>query len=158
MRFLFQGSSVKIWGKEIDGYIVKMMTEEKAMQLLDEFLVCEISLLGTQLKGMTGNFQPATLQWFSTRHSNYNNLDHHLCADVTIISHTNKQVKHYLFSLFIYLICLLLCTIIKRVFLKKKTYLTIMWYIRHIVICNSLFQCGKQFGGGSSFGWINHLI
>lgn len=62
MRFLFQGSSVKIWGKEIDGYIVKMMTEEKAMQLLDEFLVCEISLLGTQLKGMTGNFQPATLQ------------------------------------------------------------------------------------------------
>lgn len=55
---------------EIDGYIVKMMTEEKAMQLLDEFLVCEISLLGTQLKGMTGNFQPATLQWFSTRHSN----------------------------------------------------------------------------------------
>lgn len=158
MRFLFQGSSVKIWGKEIDGYIVKMMTEEKAMQLLDELLVCEISLLGTQLKGMTGNFQPATLQWFSTRHSNYNNLDHHLCADVTIISHTNKQVKHYLFSLFIYLICLLLCTIIKRVFLKKKTYLTIMWYIRHIVICNSLFQCGKQFGGGSSFGWINHLI
>lgn len=62
MRFLFQGSSVKIWGKEIDGYIVKMMTEEKAMQLLDEFLVCEISLLGTQLKGMTGNYQPATLQ------------------------------------------------------------------------------------------------
>lgn len=64
MRFLFQGSSVKIWGKEIDGYIVKMMTEEKAMQLLDEFLVCEISLLGRQLKGMimTGNFQPATLQ------------------------------------------------------------------------------------------------
>lgn len=62
MRFLFQGSSVKIWGKEIDGYIVKMMTVEKAMQLLDEFLVCEISLLGTQLKGMTGNFQPATLQ------------------------------------------------------------------------------------------------
>lgn len=61
MRFLFQGSSVKIWGKEIDGYVVKMMTEEKAMQLL-EFLVCEISLLGTQLKGMTGNFQPATLQ------------------------------------------------------------------------------------------------
>lgn len=158
MRFLFQGSSVKKWGKEIDGYVVKMMTEEKAMQLLDEFLVCEISLLGTQLKGMTGNFQPATLQWFSTRHSNYNNLDHHLCADVTIISHTNKQVKHYLFSLFIYLICLLLCTIIKRVFLKKKTCLTIMWYIRHIVICNSLFQCGKQFGGGSSFGWINHLI
>lgn len=40
----------------------KMLTEEKAMQLLDEFLVCEISLLGTQLKGMTGNFQPATLQ------------------------------------------------------------------------------------------------
>lgn len=57
-----EGSSVKTWGKEIDGYIVKMMTEEKAMQLLDEFLVCEISLLGTQLKGMTGNFQPATLQ------------------------------------------------------------------------------------------------
>lgn len=54
------------WGKEIDGYIVKMMTEEKAMQLPvhDEFLVCEISLLGRQLKGMimTGNFQPATLQ------------------------------------------------------------------------------------------------
>lgn len=64
MRFLFQGSSVKIWGKEIYGYIVKMMTEEKAMQLPvhDEFLVCEISLLGRQLKGMTGNFQPATLQ------------------------------------------------------------------------------------------------
>lgn len=61
-EIFFQGSSVKIWGKEIDGYIVKMMTEEKAMQLLDEFLVCEISLLGTQLKGMTGNFQPATLQ------------------------------------------------------------------------------------------------
>lgn len=42
---------------------MKVMTEEKAMQLpvLDEFLVCEI-LLSRQLKGMTGNFQLATLQ------------------------------------------------------------------------------------------------
>lgn len=71
------------------------------------------------------------------------------------------QTSDALFVLIVHLfqvICLLLCTIIKRVFLKKKTCLTIMWYIRHIVICNSLFQCGKQFGGGSSFGWINHLI
>lgn len=88
------------------------------------------------------------------------NLDHHLCADVTIISHTNKQMTHYLFSLFIYFkwyvyFCVQL---LRGCFWKKKMCLTIMWYIRHIVICNSLFQCGKQFGGGSSFGWINHLI
>lgn len=107
-----------------------MMTEEKAMQLPvhDEFLVCEISLLGRQLKV----FNQLLFNDFQRDIPTYN-LDHHLCADVTIISHTNKQVKHYLFSLFIYLICLLLCTIIKRVFLKKKNVFN--YYVVHKAYC-----------------------
>lgn len=75
----------------------------------------------------------------------------------SFLTQTNKWstiCSHCSFIWYVYFCVQLL----RGCFWKKKTCLTIMWYIRHIVICNSLFQCGKQFGGGSSFGWINHLI
>lgn len=75
----------------------------------------------------------------------------------SFLTQTNKWstiCSHCSFIWYVYFCVQLL----RGCFWKKKMCLTIMWYIRHIVICNSLFQCGKQFGGGSSFGWINHLI
>lgn len=102
-----------------------MMTEEKAMQLLDEFL---------DWKAWLEIFNQLLFNDFQQDIPTYN-LDHHLCADVTIISHTNKQVTHYLFSLFIYFkwyvyFCVQL---LRGCFWKKKNVFN--YYVVHKAYC-----------------------